>query len=857
MTARTILMDAALAYAARGWPVFPCSPRDKRPLVPADKDAAGKAIKGTGGVKKASLDAEQIRAWWMRWPDAMIGVAMGDNGLFALDYDPRTDADTGEEWTLDRLKAELEAQIGGPLPMSLASRTPSGGVHVYMRQPSAGDPIRNRGNLPQHVDVRGQGGYVIAPPSVRHDGGRYRWLRDDPDAPIVDAPASLVSILQSRKGATAGGLSLTEGVGEAEAREKYALAALDRECRAIRSAPAGKRQDALNRGAYCVAQLVAAGAIGEPRARSAVMAAAFANPGNDDQSAIQATIDSGWAAGLAVPRDLSSVGARSAARPRNALPAGGGDRSDRQPLYDPDTDALHRALCCYPMTDLGNAERFAARFGDRVRYVDKMGWMAYDGRRFVLDGAEALIGGWVHETVRAIRDEARVMRESGRRDRGEAGALDDLFETKRDDSEVLLSDKLLTWGRASESANRLGCIAGIARNLSVAGLTVQPEQLDRNPFLLNVQNGTLELHYVRDAPEPWAELRLRPHDPGDLITRLMPVDYRPGAECPIYDRFLARVQPADDMRRFLHQWGGLSLTGDVTEQKLVFHHGRGANGKSTLVDTWATIAGDYSGTVPIETFLDQGKKRKGSDASPDLAALVGVRMLRTSEPEKGAKLAEALIKLATGGEPMPVRRLMRDPFDLYPAFKMTISGNHRPSITGGDDGIWRRVLLVPWDVQIPDAEKDRQLVDKMRREASGILNRLLAGLIDWRLHGLVEPASVRGATADYREESDPLGRFLALCTVEAKGERARSSYLYSLFKAWAAAAGEREWTQTGFSRAMTDRGHKKVESHGMHWLDLTMTRSPSDFDEPDPADDGRSGADYGSPFPSDYADDIP
>lgn len=148
----------------------------------------------------------------------------------------------------------------------------------------------------------------------------------------------------------------------------------------------------------------------------------------------------------------------------------------------------------------------------------------------------------------------------------------------------------------------------------------------------------------------------------------------------------------------------------MSEQKLAFFHGKGANGKSTLVDTWATIAGDYSGTVPIETFLDQGRKRKGSDASPDLAALVEVRMLRTSEPEKGSKLAEALIKLATGGEPMPVRRLMRDPFDLHPAFKMTVSGNHRPSISGIDDGIWRRVMLVPWDVQIPDREKDRQLV---------------------------------------------------------------------------------------------------------------------------------------------------
>jgi putative DNA primase/helicase len=825
------LLRAALDYAERGWPVFPCSPRDKRPLVPADKDAAGKSIKGTGGLKKASTDADQITAWWMRWPNAMIGVAMGGNGLFVLDFDPRVDADTGEEWTLDRLKGELQSQIGAALPASLAVRTPSGGVHLYLKQPDDGGAIRNRGNLPQHVDVRGDGGYVIVPPSVTADDRHYRWLRGAADAPVAAAPPSLIGVLQTGKGATPRGSTKPAAKAEGSAIERYALAALDRECASIRTAASGARQNALNRGAFSVAQLVAAEAIGEARARSEVMAAALANPGNDDEQAILATVDSGWAAGLAAPRDLSNITDRSPSRSR------GGKGSIRQPLHAAEGDTLHAELCVYPMTDLGNAERLAARYGERIRYVDKMGWVAYDGRRFVLDGADALIGGMVHDTVRAIREEARVMRESGRRDLGEVDALDDLVETKRNGSEVLLSDKLLAWARASESANRLGCIAGIAKNLTGAGLTVQPEQLDRNPFLINVLNGTLELIYERDAPEPWARLHLRRHDPADLITRLMPVEFRPGVQCPIYDRFIARVQPEDDMRRFLHQWGGLSLTGDVGEQKLVFHHGKGANGKSTLVDTWATIAGDYSGTVPIETFLDQGRKRKGSDASPDLAALVGVRMLRTSEPEKGAKLAEALIKLATGGEPIPVRRLMRDPFDLNPAFKMTISGNHRPSISGVDDGIWRRVMLVPWNVQIPDAEKDRQLVDKMRREASGILNRLLAGLIDWRLHGLQIPAIVRGATADYRDESDPLGRFLATCTAGAKGERVKSSLLYALFIAWARAAGEREWTQTGFSKAMSDRGHRKVESHGMRWIDLTMTRTPDDFADDAPADD--------------------
>ncbi len=837
-------VDIALAYAARGWPVLPCKPQDKKPLVPRDV-VDGKPVPKSGGLSKATCDGATIRAWWKRWPNALVGVATGKSGFFALDFDPRIDADTGEEWTLDRLKRELEEQMGCALPTSLAVRTPSGGVHVYFRQP-ADLPIRNSNALPEHVDVRGDGGYVIAPPGKNAAGGIYRWLRDDDDAPIVDAPEALLALLRPRNPSKPNGSTSPPRGGGGTAIERYALTALQRECEEVERAGTGGRQDALNRAAYNIAQLVAADALPEGMARAALEISAGKNAGRDSEAQLMATIDSGWAAGLAKPRDLAAVAERSTAR------ANGGrvrrsEANDNSPDEEAAIEAQHRRLCMLPLTDLGNAERFAARFGDRVRYVDKWGWIAHDSKRFIHDGAEALIGGMVHSTVRAMRHEARVMRDSGRRDRGEPGALDDLIETKRDGTEVLLSDKLAAWAKASESATKLACIAGIARHLSAYGMTVQPEQLDRNPYLINCANGTLELIHEPDAPEPWVELRLRPHDPNDLITRLVPVDYRPGATCERYDRFLARVQPSEDMRAFLHRWGGLSLTGDVSEQKLAFFYGKGANGKSTLVDTWATIAGDYAGTVPIETFLDQGRKRKGSEASPDLAALVGVRLLRTSEPEKGSKLAEALIKLATGGEPMPVRRLNRDPFDLHPAFKMIISGNHRPSISGVDDGIWRRVMLVPWDVQIPDAEKDRQLVAKLRNEASGILNRLLQGLIDWRLRGLQEPASVRGATADYREQSDPLGRFLAACTRPAEGQRVQSSKLYALFVAWVRSAGEREWTQMGFSKAMLDRGYRKIESHGMRWLDVEMTRTPEDMAD-DNARDDRLADDFVPPF---------
>jgi putative DNA primase/helicase len=203
------LLKAALGYAARGWPVFPCNPKNKQPLLGADKDSEGKAIRGTGGLKKASTDPEQIRAWWKRWPQAAIGLCTGHPTkgtesaehpaglpMFVLDFDPREDAETGEVFDLHGLKAGTEAQIGCKLPESLAVLTPSDGVHLYLLAGDGGEAIRNRGNLPDHVDVRGLGGYVIAPPSVLSDGRRYRFHRREPMGGIAKAPDALLAVLR-------------------------------------------------------------------------------------------------------------------------------------------------------------------------------------------------------------------------------------------------------------------------------------------------------------------------------------------------------------------------------------------------------------------------------------------------------------------------------------------------------------------------------------------------------------------------------------------------------------------------------------------------------------------------------------
>jgi putative DNA primase/helicase len=492
-------------------------------------------------------------------------------------------------------------------------------------------------------------------------------------------------------------------------------------------------------------------------------------------------------------------------------------RADAGPVVSaPEVDDSELAFI--PLTDLGNAERFAARQKGRFLHVPEVGWYAYDGRRWSREGADDKAMRAAHATARAIQDEAKAIRGTDR---------DKVVSEPKGKEPVMLSDKVAAWGRSSEGSQKLVAILKHAAPY----LAVTVSQLDADPWVLNVENGTIIIDRQAGDEDP---IRFRPHDPADLITKLAPVHYDPAATCPRYNRFIKEVQPSPAMQRHLHQWGGYSLTGDTGEQKLCFWYGKGRNGKSTLIDTWGAVVGDYGETVPIETFLDQGRGRNAGSATPDLALLPAVRMLQTSEPEKNSKLAEALIKVLTGGEPIQARHLNRDYFKFRPAFKLTMSGNYRPQISGTDEGIWRRVVLVPWKVTVTNP--DSRLFEALRAEASGILNRLLDGLRDYLENGLVLPAEVSDATQAYRDDSDPLGRFLEVATEISVGDRVSSSRLHSVFVAWAKASGEREWSPKGLSMAMKDRDFRLIRSDGSHWMDLRLLRDEADFAPPVPPD---------------------
>ena len=494
-------------------------------------------------------------------------------------------------------------------------------------------------------------------------------------------------------------------------------------------------------------------------------------------------------------------------------------------------DELNLRCAVLPLTDMGNYERFLARHGGDFLFVPEWGWMAWDGKRWNGEEADAMVQRAAHGTVKLIAEEAHQIRlwqiwldAIEVPDGATWPAINYVAEVTKKKTK-LFADKIGDWCYSSQSNAKLTCIVTLAKHF----LTVKTDKFDTDPLAFNVQNGTLRFDRAEDGGYA---MRFSDHARSDFSTKISPAVYDKQALCPAYDAFLARVQPEEAQRRFLHAWGGVSLTA-LMLAKMCFWYGTGRNGKGTAAEAWAHVAGDYAQSIPIESFLDQGRNKGAGQPSPDIAKLIGVRLLRTSEPGRNARLDEGLVKLLTGGDKISARHLNKEFFEFLPVFKLTMQGNHRPKIEGVDNGIWSRIFMVPWLVAIPEDEQDPRLPEKLKAEASGILNRLLDGLCDYLDHGLSPTEAIRAATAEYREDSDPIGRFLAQCTVPtpvAEDYRVGGKPLYALYHAWALAQGEKPWSAKAFSHGLRDHGILRLKSSAMFYRHLRMTQAPSDFE---------------------------
>ncbi|WP_246623940.1 phage/plasmid primase, P4 family [Sphingomonas colocasiae] len=954
------MCSAALRYARHGWPVFPCRERDETVRLANGNERTYKAKSPyTGaGFKDATTDEARIREWWRRHPNALIGLATGRNGCFVLDFDPRHDAVTGEVFTLEQLKADLEEQMGCALPPSLTAITQSEGVHVYLRQPD-GEPIRNRGNLPRHVDVRGEGGYVIAPPSVTYhdDGtekGRYRWYRGKLGDEAVDAPAALIEILRSTaKRARAAAPAETDAAEPSTrsappvnrsddpadvVRRRYALRALEDECAELEKTPeGGGRHGGRNRGIYFAALklggFVAGGWLSESVVRAALRDVIRNMPNNQDPDGAEQTMENGLRDGMQNAHDLSDVGTRAGARPSSAQ-ANGSSRAgrpaaasssapglpDRSSPPPPDDDGRNgqsshaggnggdgselgcgpgkdggwgddlTLRCAFmPQTDLGNLERFLARYGANFLFVEAWGWLAWDGQRWNRDMAVPMIGRAVQETMRLVQDEADLVRASGvpfppkdgdvelndddddgephpddnvderdphfirefrkqrrklkshmwyrqrllaRETGGEGPRHNAIVQVKSNGDIVLLSDKVAAWGRASESAGHISCIPTMAQSR----LSARTEDFDVDPLALNVQNGTLQ--FFRPVDGAAAHVELRAHQRKDRITKIARASFDPAAISKVFDTFLERVQPGADMRTFLDCWAGYNAIGLADAQRMAIFYGEGSNGKGVWVQTIAWLLGDYAWATGIETFMGGGPKRTGGGPTTDLAALAGRRMVYANEPDDSSKFSDGLLKALTSDEPIGgVRELNRPPFELLVTWANTIMANTLPRI-GTDWGTRRRAQVVPWDVIIPKEERDIQLKNKIKAEMSGVLNRVVAGALAYLTDGLPMPDAMVEATQQYHEENDMLGMFLDLCIARSPGDKLGATALHRLFEAWQTWAQQlpasgKAWSAKYLNAQMQKKGFKINKASTMQWHDIVPRFVETDFTDHD------------------------
>ncbi|MFG3349236.1 phage/plasmid primase, P4 family [Streptomyces sp. NPDC048018] len=428
-------------------------------------------------------------------------------------------------------------------------------------------------------------------------------------------------------------------------------------------------------------------------------------------------------------------------------------------------DILSKLVSTYGESDAMNAHALVAWSGGRIRYASGLGFYTWDGRV------------WVRSDMR-VRQEIHRM--------GAALVLAGQNQLARGFTMTSRIDALLT------------------ELCSVPNVSIAATDFDDRPDLLNFRNGTVDLRTGR----------LRPHDQADLLTYALDIDYDPDAQCPRWEAFLQEIFPGmPDMPAYIQRMVGYGITGHTTEQAFAVLWGKGANGKSVLVDTLTSVFRAISRTTPFSTF----EERKSGGIPNDIAALRGARLVMASEGESGKPMSESILKRVTGKDMISARFLRQEFFEFRPSFLLLLATNHKPKFKSQDEGLWRRVKLLPFTRWFAPEERDSALDRKLLAESEGIAAWAVRGAVSWYREGLRDPQVITGASQEYRETSDPLAGFLpgvlewADDSVTMSGNDAFNSYLD-----WCEAEnlpGRERWTRQAFYSAMEERGAIKKRTN--------------------------------------------
>jgi putative DNA primase/helicase len=359
----------------------------------------------------------------------------------------------------------------------------------------------------------------------------------------------------------------------------------------------------------------------------------------------------------------------------------------------------------------------------------------------------------------------------------------------------------------------IGNMLAMGRSESLIASTFHA--FDCDPFVFNVENGTIDLRTGA----------LGPHRQEDMITKLAPVIYDAQAVAPMWEHFLKRVLPDPAVRAWVQRYVGYSLTGDVREQVLAFAYGNGANGKSVLLDVMLGIVGEYGHRSDPELLL----AKQGETHQTGTADLEGKRIVVASEIEHNRAWGESMIKRITGDTTITARKMRMDFYTFNATHKLWIAANTKPKVHGTDNGIWRRMRLVPFEVTIPPEEQDKGLVAKLlATEASGILAWAVRGCLAWQAEGLTVPAAIAAATAGYRADQDVLGHWIEEECIVVSGAWAGTTELYENYRRWCEREDRHALSRGSLRERLLERPgiseHRKTGARGMRGIGLATDR---------------------------------
>ena len=418
-----------------------------------------------------------------------------------------------------------------------------------------------------------------------------------------------------------------------------------------------------------------------------------------------------------------------------------------------------------PKTDEHFAEVFINLHGKDVLWCQLWGkWLIWDGRRWKVDD-KLRVNNLAREVNKHFLEQA----------------------SKEDDPKT--QNLLIDYARSAAAATRINAFLSLVK----AQLGVVPDELDVDPMLLNTPAGTIDL----------TTGEIKAHNREDRITKMTKATFEDiNAACPQWNTFLNEVLDDNaELVDFMQRAVGYALTGEIRENVIFILQGDGANGKSTLVEAVVHTLGDYAKSAAPDLLL-----QKRNESHPTgVADLMGARFVSSVEVDDGRKLNEAQVKRLTGRDTVKARFMKQDFFDFIPSHKLFMAVNHKPEVHGTDTGIWRRIRLIPFEVEIPEERQDQKLLDKLTEEASGILAWAVRGCVRWQQSGLGLPAAIKDASQAYQQESDVLGRFFEDCCIQKELCEVQTSKLYEAYDAWCQNSGERAHAANKFGQLVKKR----------------------------------------------------